>query len=165
MSTLSPFCVAKRTPFVWISIFPRVFLPTRFGLITRLSSVSLRPDLMRINCSSSFSPWAAFTSDSVSWAFTCLRHSLIYLHATLSLLFAAELFVFIVISFSHMLFGSSIGGNCMLGDGAMWKLILKYVHCPCTESEALLIVETWKGMNVVGELGISTAHRFTSTKI
>ena len=45
----------------------------------------------------------------------------------------------------------------------MWKFILRYVHYPCTESDALLIVETWKGINVVGELGIRTAFRLTST--
>lgn len=90
---------------------------------------------------------------------------MICLQATLNLLFVPELLVFIVISFSQMLLGSSIGGNYMLGDGAMWKFILKYVHCPWTESEALLMVETWKGMKVVGELGISTAFLLTSTKI
>ena len=72
------------------------------------------------------------------------------------------LLVFIVISLTQMLLGSSICGYYMLGEAVVWKLILRKVHCPCTESDALFIVETWKGMKVVAEFGISTAFLLTS---
>jgi hypothetical protein len=127
-STFSPFWVLNLRPFVWISKLPSVFLPVKFGLTTKLSNCSLFPLFSKISDSNSFSPYAAFNSDSVSSFFTFFRHSLIYLLAIERRLFADEDLVFIVSSFIQRLLRSSIGGYYIVFVGAVWKFILKNVH-------------------------------------
>ena len=78
-------------------------------------------------------------------------------------LFDDDDLVFMVSSFTHRAAGSSITGYCMDDDGCVWKLILRKVHWPWIVSLTDLMVETWKGMNVVAELGIRTADLFMST--
>lgn len=130
MSTFSPFCVKNRTPFWCISRLPWVFLPTRFGRMTKLSRDSLRIDFRGCSCSSWCSWCCTFSSDSVSDCFTCFRHSFIDLQAVASRLFEDEDLVFMVSSFTQRAAGSSIAGYCIDAEGYVWKLMRKNVHCP-----------------------------------
>lgn len=90
-------------------------------------------------------------------------HSLIYLAATVSLLFGPVDGVFMVRAFMRILLGSGISGYSMVGLLAMLKLILRKVHWPSCLSETLLMVPTWSGMKVVAELGMRTACLRMST--
>lgn len=165
MSTLLPWWVTNLTPFWWISRLPIVFLPTRFGLIHRFSSCSLRADFRGTKASNSFSPWRALTSASVSCVFNCFKHSFICLQATERRLLELEDFVFIVSSRTQIALSSGSAGYCIDAEGPTWKFILKKVHWPCWVSLQDLIVDMWKGIKEVGPFGIKTAFLFVSTHI
>ena len=85
-------------------------METRFGLMTKFSSCSLRADFSKIRDSRDWLCWAAFTSDSVSYCLTSFKHSLICLEATESRLLDELDLVFMVSSLIHKLLSASMGG-------------------------------------------------------
>jgi hypothetical protein len=154
MSTLCPFCEANLTPFWCISRAPRVFLPTRFGLMTKFSNYSFFP-LINSRGSTSTLSWTRVSCYSLAYDF--FFNSLISLKTLLRWLFPyLSLPFFNVSSLMNMGLLSSIFGNCIVCPPGIWKFSLSDVYCPSVWVETFFIIEIWKGTKVFW---------FTGTKI
>ena len=165
ISTLIPLVELYLNPFWCSSRLPIVFLPSRFGLTTTFSRVSLLPGRVWSYCW--VTPYSSFSSSSWSCTFTFLMRALIFYSASLKWLFSPLRSWFLnVTSLTNTTFGSVRSGNCRAPDFptlGVWKLILRYVQSPSPDFETVFTVLIWNGTNWSAFTGSKIVSFYSST--